>query len=366
MSLTSSVPPARRARARGARARRRRRRRRCAARRRPRTSAAPRRTGRGARGPRWCRTRATSSRPVPCSPQISDRRIAVGEARRPASDDRAHRRAVGDEEVVGAQRSAEHQAAPRRRVRVHRRALAFRRQAEPALALDQLREVVLDERARRREVRRLPHAQPQRVAAVEAARVPRARLAHLVQRARAGLELLDQLDVAAEHRERAPRASARPGSGRPARDLAQPREQPRVAERAAADHHGVAAGLLAHAQVALDVDDVAVADDRDVRAAPPSRTRRMMSGSLLPEKPCVRVRPCTVIICAPASTIAHANSGALRWRLVPAGAVLDGDRHVRRHRARRPRARAAARSPARASAPSRTRRRPRAWPGSPC
>ena len=39
----------------------------------------------------------------------------------------------------------------------------------------------------------------------------------------------------------------------------------------------------------------------------------MMSGWLAPENPCARVRPWTVIIFAPASTIRHANSGALRW-----------------------------------------------------
>ena len=76
-------------------------------------------------------------------------------------------------------------ARPRTPPSISRRARRSGDEAEPALPLDQLREVVLDERARRREVRRFPDAQPQRVAAVEAARVPRTRLADLVQRARA-------------------------------------------------------------------------------------------------------------------------------------------------------------------------------------
>src|SRR6185437_5208683 len=125
-----------------------------------------------------------------------------------------------------------------RLVRVHRLARALGGEAA-ALAIDEPREVVLDERARRRQIRRLPNAQPQRVAAVEAARVPGACLAHLVQRALAGPQLLDQPDVAAIHREP-------------------------LAERAATDHHGVAAGVLAQPDEALDVDDVAVADDGNV------------------------------------------------------------------------------------------------------
>src|SRR5690606_6072008 len=140
---------------------------------------------------------------------------------------------------------------------------AVGRQAETTLALDQLSEIVFDEAARGREVRRLPHAQAQCVAAVEAARVPRTRLAHLVQRARPALELLDEVDVAPKHAEPLlERRRAR--SGAAGADFAQPREQPRVAEGAAADHHRIAAGLLAHREEAGDIDDIAVADDRDV------------------------------------------------------------------------------------------------------
>src|SRR5690606_21710213 len=102
-------------------------------------------------------------------------------------------------------------------------------EAETSLSIDQLREIVLDQRARRGEVRRFPHAQAQRVAAVEAARIPRAGLANLVQRARAALELLDQIDVAAVHLKPL-LERGRSGIG-PARcDLAQPREQPWIAE----------------------------------------------------------------------------------------------------------------------------------------
>ena len=55
-----------------------------------------------------------------------------------------------------------------------------------------------------------------------------------------------------------------PGSGCAPLQRGQRAEQPRVAHRAAADHHGVAAGLALHAQVGGDVLDVAVADDRDL------------------------------------------------------------------------------------------------------
>ena len=64
-----------------------------------------------------------------------------------------------------------------------------------------------------------------------------------------------------------------------------------------------------HPHVAGDVLDVAVADHRDVRGSA-ARTAAIGSMRAAPENPCARVRPCTVIIAAPASTSAHANSGA--------------------------------------------------------
>ena len=67
-------------------------------------------------------------------------------------------------------------------------------------------------------------------------------------------------------------------------------------------------------EVVVDGDDVAVADDRDVRRHCLAHLADDRRDRDLPEKPCVRVRPCTVIIAAPASTIAQANSGAFRWR----------------------------------------------------
>ena len=55
-----------------------------------------------------------------------------------------------------------------------------------------------------------------------------------------------------------------PGSGCALLQRRQRAEQPRVAHRAAADHHRVAAGLALHPLVGGDVLDVAVADDRDL------------------------------------------------------------------------------------------------------
>jgi hypothetical protein len=84
-----------------------------------------------------------------------------------------------------------------------------------------------------------------------------------VQHPRVALELADQPDVAAEHV--APLLDRRrSGIRTPGGDRGDAREQPRVAHRAAPDHHGVAAGGLADALEAGHVDDVAVADHRDV------------------------------------------------------------------------------------------------------
>ena len=58
----------------------------------------------------------------------------------------------------------------------------------------------------------------------------------------------------------------------------------------------------------------------------------MISGSLLPEKPWVRVRPWTVIILRAGLDQRARELGRVAVVLVPAGAVLDRDRHVRGHR----------------------------------
>src|SRR5262249_5476473 len=110
---------------------------------------------------------------------------------------------------------------------------------------------------------RFPDPQAQRIAAVQSARIPRARLTHLVEHARPLLQRLDQTDVPAEHRE-ALGETRRTWIGTAARDLAQPREQPRIADCAPPDHHGIATGLLAQSHIALDIGDITVADDRNV------------------------------------------------------------------------------------------------------
>ena len=64
-----------------------------------------------------------------------------------------------------------------------------------------------------------------------------------------------------------------------------------------------------------------------------ARTAAMGPSRASPEKPCARVRPCTVIMAAPASTRRRAKAGGVDGPLVPAQAVLDRDRDRRRHRA---------------------------------
>ena len=257
MSLTSSVPPAAARSAMGALARRRTsspRRRALRRRRRPRSSAAPRRTARRRADRCWCSTRATSSRPVPCSPVISTGALAVGAAASSCSTIARIAAALGDEEVVGAQRT---RASIRRAssvrdasaAAVHRRRDRRRATARAgARARSAARSSPRRARARAARSGRLPHAQR----GARCSRTgPRAYHAHALRTSCSVrgplLQLLDQIDVAAEHRE--PLGERRrPGIGTPRADLARAAEQPRIAERAAADHHRVAAGLLAHAE----------------------------------------------------------------------------------------------------------------------
>src|SRR5262249_26445336 len=101
------------------------------------------------------------------------------------------------------------------------------------------------------------------VRTVESLGIPSASFAQLGDLALALGQLADQLDVSRERTR--PLVDRRWAGVSLARGQRADRaEQERIAQRAAADHDGVAAGLGAHAHVPRDIDHIAVADDGHV------------------------------------------------------------------------------------------------------
>ena len=174
--------------------------------------------------------------------------------------------------------------------RIGRRELRPRRSRR--LGRLQVGEERLAEREHRRRIVDGRGALAQRRAAVEAARVPGERLAQLVHAHLLGAVREDQLGVAAPDA-RALGQRRRAGIGRAPLQRGQRAEEPGVPHRAAPDHHGVAAGLALHARVGGDVLHVAVADDRDLRAAARRARRRSAPsapGRRIPARACGRER----------------------------------------------------------------------------
>ena len=280
ISLTSSVPPLARAQLD---------RRRAAARRLRRDRRA---RSRGAcAGRSRASRRATRSRPVPCSPSISTG-ASIGGRLFDALAQLDHRRADVPSSCSRSTRAmtAAYYATCRRELvndrsdsRATRFCLIQRREVRD-------RDLAHLRRTRRHMERALAHVR----GVAQTLGVPGDRLAHLVHQPLGRRVRGDQIDVAAKTRMRSGDRRRRDRLAAQARlDGA---EQPRIAERAAADHHRVAAGLLAHAEVVVDGRRRRRCRRPGCAPAPPSRTSRMIPRSRLPEKPCVRVRPCTVII----------------------------------------------------------------------